>query len=270
MMTSRHCLDRPCLPTLDGAIPPQDAAMDTNLGAALSSLLKSRRSVRDFSHRAIEPALITDILDDARWSPSWSNTQPYRLAIAQGAVKEKLKNDFLALYDNGVKLEQAGLSRKLIAWLTRSGLPDGDFNTLVDYPEELQERRRATGYGLYKLLRIDRHDHAARSAQMRRNFSFFGAPVVIFVFVHKRLGVYSVLDAGIYLQSLMLAAEVRGLGTCAQGALATWASPVRAAFEVPKDYRLICGVSLGWPSDHPVNQYNPGRLTSESLLIPAR
>ena len=30
------------------------------------------------------------ILDDARQSPSWSNTQPYRIAVATGALRDRL------------------------------------------------------------------------------------------------------------------------------------------------------------------------------------
>lgn len=66
----------------------------------------------------------------------------------------------------------------------------------------LQPRRRETGHGLYALLGIGRNDGAARDRQMRRNFEFFGAPTVIFLFAHKGLREFSVLDAGIYLQTV--------------------------------------------------------------------
>ena len=103
---------------------------------------------------------------------------------------------------------------------------------------------------------------------MRRNFEFFGAPTALFVFVHSGLREFSVLDAGIFTQTLMLSAHARGLGACAQGALATWAGPVREAFDVPPNYKLICGISLGYPSDHPVNQFNPGRAAAVKLRLP--
>ena len=154
---------------------------------------------------------------------------------------------------------------KLLA--TRVGLPDGDFATNFEYPEDLQPRRRATGHGLYELLGIGRKDLAAREAQLRKNFEFFGAPTAIFVFVHSGLRELSVLDAGIFVQTLMLSAHAHGLGTCAQGALATWAGPVRDAFDIPKPYKLICGVSLGYPSEHVVNGFNPGRSDAGELLL---
>lgn len=235
-----------------------------------SELLRQRRSVRDFRPDAIPAGVLDKVLDDARWSPSWSNTQPYRIAIASGPLRAKLAAELTARFDAGSRALAGGALGKAKAFLTREGLPDGDFKVHFDYPEELLPARRATGFGLYKLLGIDRNDHAARHAQMRRNFDFFGAPTVIFLFVHAGLREFAVLDAGIFLQSLMLSAQSHSLGTCAQGALATWAGPVRAAFDVPSHYKLICGLSIGYAADTPVNTYNPGRAGVESLLLAPR
>ncbi len=233
----------------------------------LAALLRQRRSVRDFLPDPVPADLLAKVLADANWAPSWSNTQPYRIAIAQGTLRDRLATALAARYDAGSRALAGGMLGKARAFLTREGLPDGDFKVHFKYPDELLPARRATGFGLYKLLGIDRHDHAARDAQMRRNFEFFGAPVAIFLFVHEGLHEYAVLDAGIFLQSLMLSAQANGLGTCAQGALATWAGPVRDAFAVPPQYRLICGVSLGYASAAAVNQYNPGRADIDTLLL---
>ena len=47
----------------------------------------------------------------------------------------------------------------------------------------LAEPRKDCGAGLYTLLGIGRQDKAKKEAQIRRNFEFFGAPTVMFVFV---------------------------------------------------------------------------------------
>ena len=130
---------------------------------------------------------------------------------------------------------------KLAALVTRKGLPDGDFKVHFEYPADLISRRRATGFGLYKLLGIDRNDLAARNAQMRKNFTFFGAPTAIFIFVHRDLHEYAVLAAGIFLQSLMLSAEARGLATCAQGALATYADRCEQPSMCPRPTNSFAG-----------------------------
>jgi len=225
----------------------------------LSDLIRTRRSVRDFLPDAIPEALLQEVLADANWSPSWSNTQPYRFAVASGEVRNKISTELSRLFDQGMAAQSGGLLGKLRLLLTRQGLPDGDFSTQFPYPDDLQAQRRATGAGLYEVLGIGRKDISARNRQMRRNFEFFGAPTAIFLFAHKGLQAFSVLDTGIFLNTLMLAAHARGLSTCAQGALATWASPIRAEFKIPEPYQLICGVSIGYASEAVVNHFNPGR-----------
>ena len=243
---------------------PQDAAV-------LSRLLATRRSVRDFKPDPIPDDVLKAVLADANQSPSWSNTQPYRIAIATGAVRDGLEKALTTRFEAGMQAQKQGLMGKLKLLLTqRHVLPDGDLKVNFEYPADLQPARRATGHGLYELLGIGRKDTAARERQMRRNFEFFGAPCALFVFAHRGLREFSVLDAGIYLQSLMLSAHARGLGTCAQGALATWAGPVREAFSVPDDYRLVCGVSMGYISAHQVNGFNPGRAAPSTHLLSIR
>lgn len=236
----------------------------------LAELIRTRRSVRDFLPDPVPVSVLDAVLDDARWAPSWSNTQPYRIAVASGTLKDRLKAALCQRFDAATTAQRGGIRGRLELLVTRRGMPDGDFSTNLDYPSDLLPRRRATGFGLYELLGIARTDAEARSRQLRRNFEFFGAPTAMFVFVHAALHEFSVLDAGIFLQTLMLAAHARGLATCAEGALATWAGPVREAFDVPRHYKLICGVAVGYASTHPVNRYNPGRSDPRELLIPPR
>ena len=238
--------------------------------ASLSDIIRSRRSVRDFLPDEIPPELLAAVLADANWSPSWSNTQPYRIAIVSGELAARLGSELCECYDLATTAQKGGWWGKFKLLATRRGLPDGDFPTNFEYPADLQPRRRATGHGLYELLGIKRQDAAARDRQMRRNFEFFGAPTVVFLFAHQGLREFSILDAGIFLQTFMLSAHAHGLGTCAQGALATWAGPVREAFAVPASYRLICGIAVGFASPNPVNTFNPGRGAATDLLIPER
>jgi len=231
------------------------------MSEAFAELVRSRRSVRDFKPDPIPDSLLQKVLDDANWSPSWCNTHPYFVAVASGSKKDNIKTKLLEYYDIAIKAQSGGWLG-LAGWaLTRKGLPDGDFSTMYKYPKELDNHRKQCGYGLYSLLGIDRDDHHGRNQQMRKNFEFFGAPTVIFVFVHSSLAEYSVLDAGIFIQTLMLAAEANGLATCAQGALATWGSPIREEFKdrIPPCHKLLCGLSIGYATDNIVNTFNPGR-----------
>jgi nitroreductase len=216
----------------------------------LLTALANRSSIRAFKPDPVDEARLLRLLEAAGEAPSWSNTQPYLVAVANGALCEAVRKDMLAAADSRV--------------------PEGEYPIPLEYPTPLKERRQATGYGLYGVLGIERSDRPARAEQFRKNYAFFGAPVVMFLFCHEALGHYSVLDAGIWLQSLMLAATADGLGTCAQAALASYPDVVRKHFDVPAGYRLLCGLALGHPADDPVNRFRPARLPVEELLIPAR
>jgi nitroreductase len=120
---------------------------------------------------------------------------------------------------------------------------------------------------MYEAFGVARGDREARDQQWARNYSFFGAPVELFIYIHKSLHIYAASDAGLMMQNLMLSAHAHGLGTCAQGAVSIWDDVVRKEFDIPKGYRLLCGIALGYPSDSPVNDFKANRLEVENLTV---
>jgi nitroreductase len=105
---------------------------------------------------------------------------------------------------------------------------------------------------------------------MQRNYEFFGAPVALFFFAHRGLGHFGTLDLGLFMEAAMLSAEARGLGTCAQGYLGNYPDIIKAEFEVPEEYALVCGMSLGYPSDHPINSWEAERLPLSEMTANPR
>ena len=80
----------------------------------------------------------------------------------------------------------------------------------------------------------------------------------------------ALVDAGIMMQSLMLSATNKGLGTCAQAALGMWRSPLDKHFDIPKEYKLVCGMALGYPKDEVINEFRPSKIGLDELLIPKK
>ncbi|WP_370260589.1 nitroreductase [Limnobacter sp.] len=233
--------------------------------------LKLRHSVRAFDPKPVPTEVLDQLLSQAALSPSWSNTHPYRLALATGPVLESLRQELYARFQETIKLQRGGKLAQIKGLLTRSkGIPDGDVKPVVNYPKDLQPRRVECGKGLYGVLGVARNDLHARDQAMAENFRMFGAPAAVFVFVHEGVGIYSALDAGIYLQSLMLAATNAGLGTCAQGALGLFRSPLDKHFDIPKQYKLLCGVAIGYELDVPVNKFQPEKISARELMVPLR
>lgn len=233
----------------------------------LSELLSERRSIRQFEKKPVPQELIEKIITRALNVPSSSNTQSYRLAVASGDLCEQLRSELTQKYRDAQRITKLSFPLKIIQGLLADVKPDGPFHHDIKYPPDLQQRRVDCGMGLYQTLGIKRSDREARARQMQRNFEFFDAPSVMFLFVHKSMGAYSALDAGIFLQTLMLSASDEGLGTCAQAALGIWAKPVHKHFQIEAEYQLICGLSLGYIADHPVNQFRPDKRTIDELLL---
>ena len=232
-----------------------------------SALIRARFSVRDFRPDPIDEATMAAILADARYAPSWSNTRPYCVALATGERLDRLRRGYLAAFDASLDLQRRRPTAIVRAALRRQ-LPDGDFRTWRRYPDDLRSRSVKVGKALYQHLDIVRGNRAARDAQNRRNCEFFGAPAVLWLFVHRRLLPFSAHDAGLMLQTLILSAQAHGVGSCALGVLATWRGPVDAEFSVPGDYQLITGLALGYPSDHHVNEFRAEH--PELVLVPPR
>jgi nitroreductase len=216
----------------------------------VSLALRTRSSTRAFSPRALPDDLLEAMLLDAREAPSWSNTQPWKVAVANGADCDNM--------------------REALLHAAQTRVPAPDVPQLFTYPPLLQERRRATGFGLYEVLGIEREDREGRARQFQKNFAFFDAPCVLFLFAHRALESYAMLDCGCFLQSLLLSATARGVQTCAQAVLASFPDLVRAQFDVDEEWALVCGVALGYANDAPENAYRPARASLAELVARPR
>jgi nitroreductase len=99
------------------------------------------------------------------------------------------------------------------------------------------------------------------------NFRFYGAPAVIFLFIDSSLGQWSVFDAGLFAQTLCLAAHSVGLGTCLQAALTSYPDAVRSFLDIPKSKRLVIGISIGYPDfEARINSYESTRIVLEDFV----
>jgi nitroreductase len=235
--------------------------------AWVSIFLASRRSTRDFLPTPVPQHIIDQILTDALTAPSWSNTRPFKIAVATGDVRDRISVEFLSRWSVLSRIMRKGLKNKLRLIYSRYGLPTSNRTIVKPYVAELKPRAQRVGKELYELFGVKRGDRDARDKQWGKNYSFFGAPVEMFIYIHKSLHVYAASDAGLMMENLMLSAHGHGLGTCAQGAVNIWDDVVRKEFDIPKNYRLLCGMAIGYPSDSPVNSFRAHRIGADEVLL---
>jgi len=235
-----------------------------------SQFLASRRSTRDFLSTPVPPEVIEQILKDSLTAPSWSNTRPFKVAVASGDIRVRISSEFLSRWGVLSKIMRKGVINKLRIIYSHYGLPTSNRSIAKPYPTELKPRAERVGREMYETFGVARGDRPARDQQWAKNYSFFGAPVELFIYVHKSLHIYAASDAGLMMQNLILSAHSHGLGTCAQGAVAIWEDVVRQEYEIPRGYRLLCGIALGYPSDSPINDFKANRIDVEELTLKPR
>ena len=198
--------------------------------------LHARKSVRAFRSDPVPRAVVEELLQLASRAPSGTNVQPWKVHVVAGDVRRELEREVLAHRDTMPPDDKA------------------EFPRSSKRKEPYIGRMRKLGKDMYSLIGIPKGDKQANWAQWGRNYKFFDAPVGLIFTIDKDLDAMSFVDLGMFMQTLMLAAKVRGLDTCAQGAWNNYWSVTRRVLKVPDDEYIICGISLGYADENaPVN-----------------
>jgi len=240
------------------------------MASNFSEFLASRRSTRDFDPTPIPHQLIEDLISDALTAPSWSNTRPFKVCVATGETKNRISAEFSSRWEKLSRFRNGSIATKIRLLLTGAGLPTSHRLMARPYVPELKPRAERVGKELYSWIGVERGDRKARDEQWGKNYEFFGAPVELFIYIHKSLHIFAANDAGLMLQNLILSAHAQGLGTCLQGAVIIWDDVIKKEFDVPKDYKLLTGLAIGYPKDSHVNKFGAHRLAPEEIIIKPR
>ena len=219
------------------------------MSMSVTEALHTRISTRDFLPDPVPEAMVRDILEQARWSPSGGNLQAWRVEVVAGTERQ-------AVID--------------LARTTLAANPAGDDAGYPMYPANLWEpyrsRRFKIGEDMYATMGIERENKAARYAHVARNMEFFGAPVGMFFIIDKGMGHGQWAHLGMFIQSVALAATERGIQSCIQEA---WA-PVRGAlgqhFGIADNEVIYCGMALGHANPaNPVNSLRSDRAEVDEI-----
>ena len=201
-----------------------------SLRASVDWAIVSRRSIRAFLPTPVSRSEVTGILDVARHAASGMNTQPWRVRVLMGGAKEQLSAAIAAVDSD----EEAA-----------AALAEPYHYYPLEWVSPFVDRRRKVGWDLYGLLGIAKGDKARMQAQHGRNYRFFDAPVGLIFTVDRVMQAGSLMDYGMFLQSVMVAARARGLDTCAQVAFTKFHQVIHAQLDIPDTEMVVCGMSLG-------------------------
>jgi len=203
--------------------------------ASVETAIETRFSARAFLPRAVPRETIERILEVASRAPSGTNTQPWKVYVLQGASRDSLVAKVCAAHD-AIYANPALASEYHEAY---DYYPDQWVSPYID-------RRRENGWSLYGLLGIAKGEKDKMHAQHQRNFRFFDAPVGLMFTLDRVMGRGSLVDYGMFLQNLMVAARAHGLHTCPQAAWNGFARIILPHIGAGEKEMLVCGMSLGF------------------------
>ncbi len=197
---------------------------------AVDNAITSRRSIRAFLPTPVAREDIEAILSVASRAPSGSNTQPWKVYVLTGEIRQRLSQRILDAY---LDPQQAAQHKEEYDYYPR------------EWVSPYVDRRRKVGWDLYALLGLTRDNKAGMQAQHGRNYAFFDAPVGLIFTIDRVMEQGSWLDYGMFLQSVMVAARARGLDTCPQAAFTQFHRVIADTLQIPDGEQLVCGMALG-------------------------
>lgn len=213
----------------------------------LLEVIGSRRSCRAFEDRPVPRELIERILEASKRSPSYSNTQPWGVAVVSGAARGELAK---ALYTKA----------------SAKAPTNPDLPTPVRWPEAMAKRAQEHNSRRLAALGIAMDDEEEKEKYRLSNFNFYGAPCVLVFHMDASLGPWSKMDMGMFIESVILAAEALGLGTVPQASVVGYPEVFREKLGIPKDHKVLMALALGYPDrGAPINSYVSTRIKVEDF-----
>ena len=194
---------------------------------SLVEAVYERRSVRGFLDKEIPQDVLNRIFEIAQKAPSNCNVQPWKVYVASGELKDKLKQKMVENVTSGVDAN-----------------PDYPYRSTFE--NEYRKRQVDCAVALYSSMDIGRDDKEGRMRASLRNFEFFDAPYIAFIGMNPAFGTTVAIDVGMWAQTLMLTMVSFGLHSCPMGTMRNYPDLVREAFQVKDDTRILFGISFGY------------------------
>ena len=210
--------------------------------------VRSRQSVRGFLDRPVPLEVLERVLSTALHAPSGGNLQPWQIYVVSGATLDHLKAR------------------------VRQRIADGDAGDrppVLPYPLPLPtcyaERLEDMGARRYGAAGVARDDQRARARIRAGNWQCWGATTALFCYLDEGMLPPQWMDAGMFLQSVMLLLRAEAMDSCPQIAWAEYHQTVADVIEPPSGLVLACGMSIGYADPDVPRPAMPRMLLSEAV-----
>lgn len=202
------------------------------------NLLKERKVCRAFKNIPIKSNVVENLLKAAQHAPSGSNMQPWEIYIVMNNKLENLRKKIL---------EAANEKNR------NYGPPFSG-----EVPEKYLNRRKKLMDNMKCYLS---KDNLNLSYIFKGSLTFFNAPAVAFIYIHKSLYPTRSIDIGSYMVYFMLTAEILGLGTCPIGYIRGVSDVINEFIGVSDEFILEIAIAFGYKDDEKaINKFKSDRV----------
>jgi nitroreductase len=213
------------------------------------ALIKKRKSIRSFSPELPPRAVLLECLEAASWAPNPTSQQPWQFIVLTGEalaiVCRVIEDNFSAAAANMATAPVPELSAPVAGML--------------------KERKDRT-FG--EMMAFLKDNNADMQAIGRGNFVFHNAPVGILFATYPCKDQNFLKSTIAAMQTFLLAATARGLGTCWMNAVSICQEYIKKALSLSPELILVDGVAVGYPAaDAPLNRILRHRLPVEEVTV---
>lgn len=186
------------------------------MSTSVLNVLKSRRSIREYSLREVSNRALFQIVEAARWAPSAHNAQPWRfIVIKDFSVKRKLAEAMASRWNKD---------------MSKDGVPPENRESLI---KTSIKRFTNTPIVIIPCLTMDGMDKYPDRRRQK---------------IEYVMAVQSVAAA---IENMLLAAHAKGLGSCWFCAPLFCRDVVRKVLKIPRYVEPQALITLGYPAEQP-------------------
>ena len=202
-----------------------------------------RKSIRDFKDTPITTAQLTQIITEAaRATPSWEDSQPWRVYIATQKTLQAIKAQHLAHAQNGTVAHSDFRVKKMAQWAKR--------------PQENMAHWVETFNAYTTKNELPELDQS----------TLYHVPAIVYLTLDQNHAEWSLYDLGAFGQSIMNAALKQGIDSITAYEFVKYAKSVRQLMTIPDSEVLVMGIGLGYRSDNPINGFTSDRNDVKTFM----
>jgi len=206
--------------------------------------IRDRRSTRVFLDRPVDRGTLETLFSLAAEAPSAINLQPWEFIVVTGEERKRLSRLLVKRMRERQISCAPGAKRKL--------------------PEHFVERER----GLMNVMSPHLpKDIAFGDFINEGSCDFYGAPAAIIVTIDDVFSSTRLVDVGIAVGYLVIAAHGLGLATCPIGLITAFEEEIREYLNLSDEKHVLVGIAVGYRNpEAPLNQARSKRAPLSELV----